>query len=416
LDVEAALAMAEAEVGLFPKDAAQLIVSACQVEKIDLDELKKGSELVGYPILPLIRQISLVLGEEAGGYVHWGATTQDIMDTAAILLVQRSLDLISASLARLLSHLSDLARIHRSTVMAGRTHGQQALPITFGYKLAVFIAELRRHQARFRDLRPRLLVIELGGAAGTLASLGPVGLLVQENFAKYLGLSVPPIAWHTNRDNLAEFVACQAMMSTTIGKLATEIAFLQRTEVGEVEEGYLPGRGSSSTMPQKRNPITCEAIIGASATLRQLSSGALEFMLHDNERATGPWHTEWLVLPQACLLTDGILNNAVSLFSSLVVHPKRMRQNLTLTGGLINAEAIMMALAPIFGRQQAHELVYTASMDAVRNGTDLKTELLALPELVRILGPEDIDRLLLPDNYLGLAVEFTDRVLNEKMD
>lgn len=410
LAVEAALARAQATAGLIPVAAAEAIAAACTPAAIDLEELAGGTALVGYPILTLVHQIARAAGP-AGGYVHWGATTQDIMDTATALQVRAARRLLTDDLAAVLAQLVRLARAHRATPMAGRTHGQQALPITFGYKLAVYIAELRRHQARLAAAGARAELVEFAGAAGTLASVGAAGLSVQRLLAEALGLGVPPIAWHTSRDGLAEVVCVLGLIGATLAKLAQEIALLQRTEIAEVEEGYAPGRGGSSTMPQKRNPIACEAIIGASRQVRQLVPVMLDAMLHDGERATGPWHAEWLALPEAAVLTHGIVVTARDLLAGLVVRPEAMRRNLALSGGLIASESVMMALAPALGRQHAHEVVYAAAMRAVEAGRPLREELLAEPAVTAHLDAAAIDRLLEPESYLGLAVEFVDRVL-----
>ena len=414
LDVEAALARAEGAVGLIPAEVVPAIEAACRADDMDLAMLKLGTELVGYPILPLVRQVAARAGEPAGGYVHWGATTQDVMDTATALQVQASRGLVAADLAALTEALAAMAAEHRDTVMAGRTHGQQALPITFGYKLAVYVAELRRHQERLAALPARVEMVEFAGAAGTLASVGERGLRVQELMAADLGLYVPPIAWHTSRDGLAEFVGVLGLIAATLAKLAQEITFLQRTEVAEVEEGYVPGRGGSSTMPQKRNPIACEAIVGASRQVRQLVGAQWDAMLHDNERATGPWHTEWLALPETAVLAHGMLRNALDVVRNLVVRPGNMRRNLALSQGLINAEAVMMGLAPALGRQEAHDVVYEASMRAFESGRPLLDELLALPAVTERVPRAEIERLLRPESYLGLATTFVDRVVGDR--
>ena len=414
LDVEAALARAEAVAGLIPSEAAESIQAVCTVSHIDFVDLKAGTELVGYPILPLVRQIALAAGDEAGGYVHWGATTQDIMDTATALQVRDARKLVEHDLRRVIARLEDLARLHRDTVMAGRTHGQHALPITFGYKLAVFVAELRRHLERLAQVRERAEFVEFAGAAGTLASIGEPGLEVQRVMAADLGLAVPPIAWHTSRDGLAEFVLVLALISATLAKLAQEVALLQRTEIAELEEGFVSGRGGSSTMPQKRNPIACEAIIGASRVVRQLVPTMLDAMLHDSERATGPWHAEWLVLPEAAILTHMIVSRTRELLDGLVVRPAKMHENLAISRGLINTEAVMMALAPFLGRQRAHEVVYNASMRAVDGGQPLRDELLADRDITAHLSETDIDSLLTPASYVGLAAVFVDRVVGTR--
>ena len=411
LDAEAALADAQAAVGLIPLDAARAIVAACTPDSLDWAELKAGVDLVGYPVLPLVRQIARAAGDPAGGYVHWGATTQDVMDTATALQLRDARRLIEDDLAAVLDRLETLAAAHRDTVMAGRTHGQQALPITFGYKLAIYVAELRRHAERLAAAARRAELVQFAGAAGTLASIGPAGLDVQRRMAERLGLGVPEIAWHTSRDGLAELVCVFALLGSTLAKLAQEVALLQRTEIAELEEGYLPGRGGSSTMPQKRNPIASEAISGASRQLRQCVPTMLDAMLHDNERATGPWHAEWIALPEATILTGGILARSRELLDGLVVRPERMRQNLTISKGLINAEAVMMALAPTLGRQQAHDVVYEASMRAVESGGPLLEGLLAEPDVIAHLDRPALERLLEPASYVGLAGAFVDRVL-----
>ncbi|MFN8525389.1 MAG: adenylosuccinate lyase family protein [Chloroflexota bacterium] len=413
LRAEAALARAQADVGLIPPAAAEAIGHACQPEIIDWPALQRGAELVGYPILTLVRQIAAAAGAEAGRYVHWGATTQDIMDTATSLQLRDTRLLIADGLTRVIDGLVGLTRKHRHTVMAGRTHGQQALPITFGYKLAVFVAELRRHQSRLADAGRRAELVQFAGAAGTLASVGPKGLGAQARMAELLDLGQPEISWHTARDGIAEFACVLGLITGTLAKFAQEVAFLQRTEIGEVEEGFVPGRGGSSTMPQKRNPIASEAIIGAARQVRQLVPALLDGMLHDNERATGPWHGEWLALPEACVLTHGIVAKAVEIVSGLTVKPERMRQNLDLTHGLISSEAVMMALAPTLGRQEAHDVVYDASMAAIQKGTTLRQELLADQRIASRVDAATIDRLIDPANYLGLAVEFVDRVVGQ---
>ena len=415
LATEASLARAEAAAGLIPA-AAPAIEAACALDRLDLAALKRGTDLVGYPILPLVRQIAAAAGEEAGAYVHWGATTQDIMDTATALQARDARLLLDADLRAVIASLKRLAATHRDTLLAGRTHGQQALPITFGYKLAVYVAEARRHRQRLADAGRRAEFVEFAGAAGTLASVGAAGLEVQRRMAADLGLGVPSIAWHTSRDGLAEIVGVLGLISATFAKFAQEIALLQRSEIAEVEEGYLPGRGGSSTMPQKRNPITSEAIIGASRQVRQLVPVMLDAMLHDNERATGPWHAEWLALPEAAVLTHGIVLKTHGLLENLVIRPEAMRRNLELTGGLINAEAIMMALAPALGRQEAHDVVYAVSMRAFEDGQPLRAALLAEPRVTRHLPAAEIDRLLDPANYVGLAATFVDRVLADQAD
>jgi 3-carboxy-cis,cis-muconate cycloisomerase len=295
--------------------------------------------------------------------------------------------------------------------MAGRTHGQQALPITFGFKVAVWIAELARHRERLRAVAPRLFVGQFGGAAGTLASLGSMGFQVQARMMAGLGLGIPLITWHVARDAFAEFVAIQTLICGTLAKIAQEIALLQTTEVAEVEEGYVTGRGGSSTMPQKRNPITCEALMAIGTVVAQDAALMFAAMRPDHERATGPWHLEWGALPDACILTGGALHYAVDLLRDLRVRPDRMARNLALTDGLIVSEAVMMALAPAIGRQRAHDVVYRAAMTSVESGRPFEAVLRDEPEVTMHLNAHQLSRALTPTAYTGASSEFVDRVL-----
>jgi 3-carboxy-cis,cis-muconate cycloisomerase len=351
LETEAALARAQARAGVVPQSAADAIHAAAQAVVIDFDKLRRETEIVGYPILPLVHQLSEAAGE-AGRYVHWGATTQDIMDTANVLQLRSALDIVDRDLKELRDCLADLARKYRDTPMAGRTHLQQALPITFGYKAAVWLSSIDRHIERVEQALPRILVGEFAGAAGTLASIGEGGLEIQKFFCEELGLGQPSMTWHVARDGIAEAVTLLGLITGTLGKIATDIMMMSATEFGEVSEPFVPGRGASSTMPQKRNPISSELMLAAAKAVRQHVATMLDGMIHDFERATGPWHLEWVSLPESFLLTASSLANARFMLAGLVVHERRMRENLDLTHGLIVAEAVMMAAAPKLGRQQ----------------------------------------------------------------
>lgn len=411
LDVEVALARAQAAVGLIPARAAEEIARQALAEHIDLEGLKEQTEVVGYPILPLVRVLASRCGGGAGEYVHWGATTQDIMDTAAVLQLRRAHRILTRDLGSVMDAAADLAARYRDTPMAGRTHGQQALPITFGFKAAIWVAELARHAERMTSITPRLFVGQLAGATGTLASLGSDGLAVQARMMADLGLAVPLIAWHVARDVFAEFITLLAMICGTIAKIGQEIALLQTTEVAEVEEAYVEGRGGSSTMPQKRNPITCEALTAIGTIVGQDAALMLAAMRPDHERATGPWHVEWEVIPEACILAGGALHHAAALLRGLIVRPDRMVRNLQLTDGLITSEAVMMALAPTVGRQRAHDIVYRAAMRAVDSGLRLEDVLRQDLEVATHLSSERLRAVLDPMAYSGLAAEFVDRVL-----
>ncbi len=411
LDVEAALARAQAKLNIIPESAAQEINRQAQAAAIDIKALGQGTNLVGYPILPLVRQLAGLCGGEAGRYVHWGATTQDIMDTSNVLQLREALTIISKDLAALIITLSHLAQVHRDTPMAGRTHGQHALPITFGFKIAVWIDELRRHQERFAQCRPRLLRCQFGGAAGTLASLNGDGWQVHQALATELDLSPAPIAWFTARDSFAEFVNLCGLLTATLGKMAHEVASLQKNEFGEVEEPFESGKGSSSTMPQKRNPILCEAVTGISQLVCQHVPTMLTAMKPQHERAMGEWHIEWDVVPHVCQLTGAALSHSLEIFDGLIVYPEAMKRNLGITKGQIVAEAVMMRLGEEIGRQRAHDLVYEACERSIEENTALYSLLATNTEIAAIIADEELQQLLEPTNYVGLAPFFVDQVI-----
>jgi 3-carboxy-cis,cis-muconate cycloisomerase len=411
LEAEAALARAQARAGVVPKDAAAAIDTASRTIRIDFDKLRHETEIVGYPILPLVHQLAGAAGE-AGRYVHWGATTQDIMDTANVLQIRAALDIVARDLTELRTILAELARKHRNTPMAGRTHLQQALPVTFGYKVAIWLSSIDRHIERVEQARPRILLGEFSGAAGTLASVGDAGLQMQRLFCEELGLNQPSITWHVARDGIAEAVTLLGLITGTLGKIATDVMLMCATEFGELSEPFVPGRGASSTMPQKRNPISSELMLAAAKAVRQHVATMLDGMIHDFERATGPWHLEWVSLPESFLLTASSLANAKFMLAGLVVHERRMRANLDLTHGLIVAEAVMMAVAPRLGRQRAHDVVYDACREAIEGGGDLAAVLSGVPEIVDALGGiEAIRSHCDPASYLGLSGQMVDRVL-----
>jgi len=410
VEVEVALAAAQASVGVIPKAAAQTIKVLARAEAIDVGKLKAETDLVGYPIVGLVHQLAEQCGE-AGRYLHWGATTQDIMDTATVLQVRDALALVDADLAALEKALAALAAKHRDTVMAGRTHLQHALPVTFGYKAAVWLGMIARHRERLAQLSPRVLVGQFAGAAGTLASLGDKGLAVHDALMVELGLGRASTPWHVARDGFAEAVSLLGLVTGTLAKIATDVMLLMQTEVGEAFEPFVQGRGSSSTMPQKRNPISCEFIVAAARIVRQHAGLMLDAMAADHERATGPWQLEWAAIPEAFIAASGALRQARFMLEGLIVDAGRMRRNLDLTGGLIVAEAVMMALAEHTGRQDAHDLVYGACRTALDKGTTLLEELKRRPEVTRHLKGERLAQLTDPINYLGSAPAMVDRAL-----
>jgi 3-carboxy-cis,cis-muconate cycloisomerase len=411
LKVEAALARAQAGIGMIPAAAAREISAKANLASLDLASLKRETEIVGYPILPLVNQLAAACSGDAGGYVHWGATTQDIMDTAVVLQLRSAFELIEADLDEILRSLEALARCYRNAPMAGRTHLQHALPITFGYKAAVWRAPLARHRERLAQLRPRVLVGQFGGAAGTLASLGGQGLAVRAALMRELGLGEPDITWHVARDGLTEAVLFAGLVTASLAKIASDVMMLMSTEFGEVFEPFEHGRGASSTMPQKRNPISSELIVAAAKLTRQHCALMLDAMVQDFERATGPWHAEWIALPESYIATAGALRQAKLMLAGLGVDTDRMQRNLALTSGLIVAEAVMMGLAPTLGRQVAHDLVYDACRAAAESGHPLLELLCADAKVSVHLGRAELERLLDPRNYLGSAAAMVDRSL-----
>lgn len=410
IEVEVALARAEARVGVIPADAAEAIARESRLDRVDFDHMRHETDIVGYPILPLVHQMVAMCGE-AGRYVHWGATTQDIMDTANVLQVREGLAVVEADIRELRGILAALSQKHRDTPMAGRTHLQHALPVTFGYKVAIWLAMFDRHQERLAELRKRVLVVQFAGAAGTLASLGDKGLEVQAALADELGLAVPATTWHVARDGFAEAVNLLALVTGSLGKIALDIMIMASTEFGEVYEPFVKGRGASSTMPQKRNPISSELMLAASKAVRQHAGLMVDAMVQDFERATGPWHAEWLALPESFILTAGALHQAKFALGGLIVDEARMGQNLAISRGLIVAEAVMMGLAPAMGRQQAHDVVYDACRTVNEQGGTLAEALAALPAVTQHFDRAAIDHLTDPANYLGLAPAMVDRAL-----
>jgi len=409
-EVEIALAKAEARCGVIPVEAAEEITKRTDVSALDFDLLRSETDIVGYPILPLVHQMAKQCGD-AGRYVHWGATTQDIMDTAVVLQVRAGLEIIERDIAALRGILAGLAKRYRDTPMAGRTHLQQALPVTFGYKCAIWLAMFDRHAERLSQLKPRVLVGQFAGAAGTLASLGDKGFEVQQALCEELGLGVPVSTWHVARDGLAEAMNFLALVTGSLGKVALDVMMMASTEFGELYEPFVKGRGASSTMPQKRNPISSELMLAAAKGVRQHAGLMLDAMVQDFERATGPWHAEWMAIPESFVLTAGSLHQAKFALGGLIVDEKKMADNLDISRGLIVAEAVMMGLAPDLGRQEAHDVVYDACRVANDKGMTLADALSADARVSARIDRATIERLTSPKNYLGLAPEMVDRVL-----
>ncbi|KAK3703641.1 hypothetical protein LTR37_014337 [Vermiconidia calcicola] len=433
LQFEAALAKAQAKLGIIPQKAADEIVKHCKLENIDFDELKRQTELIGYPVLPMVQQIVKKVNEiepGLGEWAHWGTTTQDLTDTAVVLQLKDTLKLVETSLDSIMSATTKLCEKYKITPMAARSNLQQAVPISFGLKMARLLATFRRHKQRLDELKPRLLVLEFSGAAGTLATISeassydvppqklgeePLGLRCQELLAHELGLGVPPIAWHTERDNLAEVSNFLAILTATCAKFATDLKLMMQSEVGEAREPYVAHRGSSSTMPQKRNPIGSAYICAMASSVRSMSSGMVEAIVADHERSTGPWEIEWIVLPQICALSRACLKQTNYLLDGLEVDGEGMTRNLAMSKGAIVSEAVMMGLGKTIGRQYAHDIVYDLCRKAQQEDKSL-LELLRADDGIKKAGlsDEELNKLCDPANYLGLSEAMVDRVLNQQ--
>jgi 3-carboxy-cis,cis-muconate cycloisomerase len=363
LEAERALALAQAEVGVIPVEVGDAIAAAATLANVDRDRLWHETRNVGYPILPLVRMIAAVLPPEAEGRVHYGATTQDIMDTGLALQLRDAVDRLGELLTAFGDAVAILVDRHRHTVQAARTHGQQAVPTTFGAKLAVLLMELGRHRARLHELAPRVTRVSLYGAGGTSAALGEQAPAIRAAMAARLGLRSVDVAWHVARDSQAEFGYVCAGLAATCARFAREIVDLARTEIGEVAEPDGHHRGASSTMPQKANPIGSEVVIAMSATASALTAALGRAMEAGHERAAGEWQIEWEVLPELALLAGGCVRRAGEIAAGLRVFPDAMRRNLA-GDGYVMAEAYMMRLADMLGRERAHDLVYAAVREA----------------------------------------------------
>jgi adenylosuccinate lyase len=409
LDVEAALAQAQAELGIIPENAAREIVSKAHLKYLDLAAVRAGLEKTGHPLVPLVWELDRVCEGAAGGYVHWGATTQNVTQTGLLLQVRRAHDIFLRQLAVILTTLADLADRTKDDLLPGRTHGQHAVPATFGFKVAVWIDELCRHVERLRGCEGRVFVAMLGGGAGTLASLGEPGLATQEKMATHLGMRAMSMPARTIGDHQAEYVVLLGMLAATCGKIGREIYTLMKQEFGEVEEPVPPGTVGSSTMPQKRNPKLSQDIIAAAAQIRALVPLALDAMHteHEADRTTSIMMSR--ALTQSCELTGDMLQRLVVLFGGLQVFPARMRENLDLSGGLIMAEALMLELGKQIGRQRAHDAVYDAAQASVTQSRSFREMLAADPHVSARLTTPQVDALLDPARYTGLCRQFAER-------
>lgn len=414
LDAEGALAVAEARAGLIPEEAAKTIASRCDAGLFDPEEIGHQGRAAGNPVPPLVRALTAAVSEvseDAARYVHKGATSQDITDTAAMLVANRALDLILTELDGISSACTRLAEAHRDTIMAGRTLLQQALPTTFGLKAAGWLVSVLEARKKLVDVRSSRLAAQLGGAAGTLASLGGSGVSVLEEYARELDLAEPVVSWHTDRFRVAEVGGALSLVAGVLGKISLDVILLSQTEVGEVAEPTNSGRGGSSTLPHKRNPILSVTAAASARRVVDLSRTLQAAMAHEHERAAGAWHSEWEALSDALALTGGAAAAVREVTEGLQVHPKKMRENLDASGGLLLAENVTTVAAEYLGRLKAHDLVQTVARRAADGETSFREELLGDDEIREILSEEEVEAALDPAGYLGSAGVFVDRAL-----
>lgn len=407
--VEAALAKAEAELEIIPADAAREIAARCRPEDFPLEDLRRGMDETGHVLVPLLRKLTAACEGQAGGFVHWGATTQDILDTANVLRLKEAVALLLDDLRHIRSSLAALAGREAETLIAGRTHGQHALPTTFGYKAAVWAWEVDRQVERWEQAAPRVLVGNISGAVGSLAGFGELGLEVERLTLENLGLGLPEICWHTARDRSAEVAALLTLTAGTLEKIAGEIYRLQTTEYGELEEPFFAGKIGSSTMPHKRNPSACEAVITSAKAARAEASMVFEVMAQEHERQSSFWKTEWVGLPNAFVLVGGASAKLLKILAGLTVHRSRMEKNLDLSHGAMLSEAVMLRLGRFIGREKAHHVVYEASMRAFEENRPLRDCLKEVPEVTAHLPDAELDRLFNYRAYVGLAPQLARR-------
>jgi len=414
LDFEAALARAEAATGVIPAEAAGPIERACQARTFDLAALAEAATKSGNLAIPLVKALTAGVGKadtDAARYVHWGATSQDVIDSAAMLMLRAGIDALLADIDSAIAGFAGLALKHRHTAMVGRTWLQHALPMPFGLKLAEYAAALNRSRARLQRLRSEALALQFGGAAGTLAALGDNGLRVAEKLAQELGLPLPDAPWHTHRDRFAEAASVLAIIAGTCGKIARDVSLMMQTDVGEAFEPAGEGRGGSSTMPHKRNPVAAATALGAATMAPGLAATMFAAQVQDHERSAGPWHAEWPTLPSLLLVTSGALAAIVDIAEGLEVDVARMRANLDTTHGLIMAESVTFALAEKIGKSAAHHLMESASKQAVAEKKHLHDVLANDPRVTRQLDAKKLADLFEPMAYQGVAQALIDRLL-----
>ncbi len=414
LDFEAALARAEAVVGVIPAVAVKSIEAACQADRFDRGALADAATRSGNLAIPMVKALTAHVAKadpDAARYVHWGATSQDVIDSATMLGLRAAIDALLADCDRAIAGFAKLAEQHRNTAVVARTWLQHALPMPFGLKLAEYASALHRSRQRLARLRDEGLALQFGGAAGTLAALGDKGLAVAEQLAKELDLLLPDAPWHTHRDRIADVASVLAILSGTCGKIARDLSLMMQTDVGEAFEPSGEGRGGSSTMPHKRNPVASASALGAATMAPNLAATIFAAQVQDHERSAGPWHAEWPTLPSLLLVTSGALAAIVDIAEGLEIDAARMRSNLDTTHGLIMAEAVTFALADKLGKSDAHHLVEAASKKAAAEKTHLRDVLAADPKVTAQLSADAIAKLFEPMDYQGASQALIDRLL-----
>jgi 3-carboxy-cis,cis-muconate cycloisomerase len=415
LDFEAVLARAEASSGMIPSSAANAIAGKCRVELFDKQKLSEAASLAGNLAIPLVKQLKALVAadnKDASGFVHWGATSQDAIDTALVLQLREALLLISGETQKLCDALAKMADQHRLTPIVARTWMQHAVPITLGTKFAGWLDALGRHRERFREMENRCLVLQFGGAAGTLAAFGTQGELVARHLSDHLKLPLPRMPWHSHRDRVAEIATTLGLLIGTLGKIARDISLHMQTEIDELREPAEAGRGGSSTMPHKRNPVACATILAAATRVPGLVSTMLTAMIQEDERGLGGWHAEWETLPEIVNLAAGATHQLANIVPRVEIDVKRMRENLELSKGLIFAEAITAALGERIDRSQARELIDAASQQAIKEKRHLRDVMNDDQKIAKHLSADELDKLFDARNYSGSSSVFIDRVID----
>lgn len=410
-DVEVALAEAQAELGMIPQEAAAEIARKARVELVDLVAIGAGISEIAHSLVPALRALEHLCEGNLGEYIHYGTTTQDIIDTGLMLQMRAAWKLVIRDLTSIRQTLAGHAQRYKHTVMAGRTHGQQALPVTFGYKVAVWVDEVDRHLQRCSEAEPRIFVGNITGAVGTMSSFGTLGLEVQERTLAKLGLGVPRICWHSARDRWTELAYLLVQIAGTLGKIAKEIYNLQKTEVNELREPFHMGKVGSSTMPHKQNPSTVELVFGLARLVRGNLMPLTDILFQDHERDATCWRMEWAALPEAMLYTGAILSHMRRVLQRLDVREANMLRNVNMLGGLLLSERVMLALGEKIGKQTAHEVIYEVAMRAQEEGIPFQEALLADRQVSQHLRAETIQQLLDPAAYIGLAPLLVDAVV-----